>query len=249
MPAVLPRFYAPDLDADAGHVRLPADEARHLTRVLRLRAGDDVAVFDGRGVQFRARVEAAMRDTVSLQLLEPLPVPGRLATAITVAPAVLKGGSMDEVVRDATMMGASAIEPLLTAHTDVKIAVAMRPATLERWQRIALAAVKQSGRVTLPRVDPPRALGEWLATSEINVKLLFAEPSADAQVRSMRSLLAEPVPAAAAVLFGPEGGWAAADVTAALDAGCVPVTLGPLTLRAESMPVAALAALAAVWQR
>lgn len=243
-----PRFYAPDLDRDRPIVMLPADEARHLTRVLRLGAGDEVSVFDGRGAEFRAVVDVGVRDTVSLRLVEPLPAPPSLPVQVVVAQAVLKGSSMDDAVRDATMMGAEAIEPLLTEHTDVKAAVARRPETLDRWRRVALAAVKQSRRLLLPEIRPPRTFDEWIAEPSGEMRLIFVEPSAACVRQGLKSLLEYHVPPRAAVLLGPEGGWSAAEIDAAIATGCIPVTLGPLTLRAESMPIAALAALHAVWE-
>src|SRR5687767_13624884 len=126
---MLPRFYAPDLDPDLASVLLPPDEARHLTRVLRLGAGAEVAIFDGRGVEYRAVVEAAVRETASLRIVERLPAAPAPAIRIDVVVAVLKGDSMDAAVRDATMMGAERIQPVLTAHTDVKPSFARRPET------------------------------------------------------------------------------------------------------------------------
>jgi 16S rRNA (uracil1498-N3)-methyltransferase len=243
-----PRFYAPDLDAELGSVTLPADEALHLTRVLRLGAGDEVEVFNGRGVEFRAVVEAAVRATASLRLLEPLPPPPPAAVRIVVVQAVLKGSSMDDAVRDATMMGAEAIAPVLTAHVDVKTSLVVRPEAVDRWRRIALASVKQSRRARLPEIHAPRKLGDWLATPLVTTQLIFVEPSASCHPRSLAAVQKEGVPREAAVLLGPEGGWDASEIQSAVERGCVPVQLGPLTLRAESMPVAALAALTAIWQ-
>ncbi len=104
---MLPRFYAPDLDPDLASVMLPPDEARHLTRVLRLGAGDEVVVFDGRGAEYRAVVEAAVRETASLRVVERIPAIARPPRHRR-CPSVLKGDSMDAAVRDATMMGAEA---------------------------------------------------------------------------------------------------------------------------------------------
>ena len=227
-------------------VSLPRDEARHLTRVLRLGAGSEIAVFDGRGVEFRAEVEAAVRDTVSLRLIAPVPGPPPPAVQVAVVQAVLKGQSMDDAIRDATMMGAEAIEPVLTAHTDMKASFVRRPETLDRWQRVALAAVKQSRRATLPAIAPPRDFTEWLSAPSGAMKLMFVEPTAKAPVSTLKSALEYHVPARAEVLLGPEGGWSQEELTAAIAIGCIPVTLGPLTLRAESMAVAALAALVAI---
>ena len=244
---MLPRFYAPALDPAAAFVTLPADEARHLTRVLRLASGDAVTVFDGRGREFQAVVDAAVRETVTLRLGDRVAVPASPAVRLIVAQAVLKGDSMDAAVRDATMMGAEAIEPLLTAHIDVKPAFVTRDAAVERWQRVALASVKQCRRATLPRVEAPRAFEEWIQEPSAEMVLMFVEPSASTSGRPLRDVLAHAVPARAAVLLGPEGGWSPGEIDAARAAGCAFVTLGPLTLRAESMPVAALAAINAIW--
>ena len=153
-----PRFYAPDLDPGLASVKLSPEESRHLTRVLRLGAGAEVSVFDGRGREFRGEVEVAVRETVSVRLLERLPSPPTPPVQTVVVQAVLKGSSMDDAIRDATMMGAEAIEPVRTAHTDVKASFVRRPETLERWGRVALAAVKQSRRATLPVVPYARKM-------------------------------------------------------------------------------------------
>ena len=247
-PGVLPRFYAPDLDVQRGRARLVGEEAHHVARVLRLRAGDEVAVFDGRGTEFRARVDVVDRDVVSLALVSAIEPAAGSRVELVVVQSVLKGSSMDAAIRDSTMMGVSTIVPVLTAHTDVKVAVATRPATLERWRRLALSAVKQSRRATLPAIDVPRTFDDWLTTESVDMELLFIEPSASVATRVPRSLLDRAAPSRATVLLGPEGGWAREEIEAALNRGCIPLTLGPLTLRAESMPIAALAALAAIWE-
>lgn len=243
---MLPRFYAPDLDPDLGSVMLPADEARHLTRVLRLGAGAEIAVFDGRGTEFRAVVEAAVRDTASVRLGERVAAPQAPRVGIILVQAVLKGDSMDAAVRDATMMGAQVIVPVLTAHTVVKPSFARRPETADRWRRVALASVKQCRRATLPRIRETVDLERWFAAPDGEMRLLFVEPSAGAAASPVKVPLEGRPPASVAVLLGPEGGWSAGELDAARGAGCAMVTLGPLTLRADAMPVAAMAAIAAL---
>src|SRR5918999_3015060 len=98
--SMLPRFYAPDLDRDAPRVTLPRDEARNLSRVLRLTAGDEATVFDGRGAELRAVVETSVRDVAILRLLAPVTPPPSPPVQIVVVQAVLKGSSMDDAVRD-----------------------------------------------------------------------------------------------------------------------------------------------------
>ena len=244
---MLPRFYAPDLDGDRSVVTLPADEARHLSRVLRLGAGDEVSVFNGRGAEFRAVIETAVRETAVLRLSDALPVAPAPPVQIALVQAILKGGSMDDAIRDATMMGAESIEPVLTAHGDVKASAVKRPGILERWNRVALASVKQSRRSTLPAIHPPRTFDEWITAPSAGIILIFVEPSSECAPAPLKQLLDHDVPARAAVLIGPEGGWSPREIAQALAAGAMAVSLGPLTLRAESMPVAALSALNTLW--
>ena len=244
---MLPRFYGPGLDPELASVMLPPDEARHLTRVLRLGAGAEVTVFDGRGAEYRAIVEAAVRETVSLRLVERVPVTPAPAVRVHVVLAVLKGDSMDAAIRDATMMGAASIHPVLTAHTDVKPSFARRPETLARWTRVAMASVKQCRRASIPAIREPEQFERWLASStSASLRLVFVEPSAAAGTRALKVALGVAPPSTATVILGPEGGWSGEELTRAAAAGCALVTLGPLTLRADAMPTAALAAVAAL---
>ena len=244
---MLPRFYAPDLDPDLASVLLPPDEARHLTRVLRLSAGAEVALFDGRGAEYRAIVEAAVRGTASLRIVERLPGTPAPAVRVQLVLAVLKGDSMDAAVRDATMMGAESIQPVLTAHTDVKPSFARRPETLARWGRVAMASVKQCRRATIPAIFETQSFDTWLTSARRGAtRLMFVEPSAAAAASPLKVALAAQPPSAVTLLLGPEGGWSVDELEAARVAGCALVTLGPLTLRADAMPVAAMAAVAAL---
>src|SRR4029079_19275766 len=140
---MLPRFLAESVDDQNGTARLSEDEGRHLAQVLRLGAGDEIAVFDGSGREFRARVERVARDGADVRIVEeftPAPEP---SVRLTLAQAVIKGERMDDVVRDATMMGVAAIEPLLTEHVAAHIREGRAP---ERWRRIAVASAKQCRR-------------------------------------------------------------------------------------------------------
>src|SRR3974390_1560000 len=144
---MLPRFLAEAIDLDARTARLGADEARHLSQVLRVNVGDEVAVFDGAGREFRARVARVSRDAVELVLLDEAAAAPEPAVRLTLAQAVLKGEKMDDVVRDATMMGVAAIEPLVTAHTVAHMKPGGAP---DRWRRIAIASAKQCRRAVVP---------------------------------------------------------------------------------------------------
>src|SRR5262249_2190452 len=149
------RFFAPSLDPGDETVMLPRNEAEHLTRVLRLTTGDMVSVFDGRGREFLARVIRADRRDVCVQVISQIGAAAEPSVAITLVQAVLKGEKMDDIVRDAAMLGAAAIHPIVTKRTETTVAAILKGARVERWHRVALASVKQSGRATLPEIRTP----------------------------------------------------------------------------------------------
>ena len=238
---MLPRFYVPDLDPQGLETALPVEEARHLTRVLRLGEGDEIAIFDGRGHEFLARVAAAARDRVQVTLLErTTPVP-EARVPLTLVQAVLKGEKMDAVVRDATMMGVAAIDPIVTARTIGPLRALESGRAIERWARIAVSSTKQCRRATVPAIRPGRAFSEWVSIDGPGLRLFLVEPSAASGTEQSLHFLEAHAPAAISLLVGPEGGWTPEERQQAEADGSVPVTLGALTLRADAMAVAAIA--------
>ena len=241
------RFFAPSLDPGDETVTLPREEAEHLRRVLRLTAGDTVAVFDGRGNEFLARVAAVGRREVCLHIvsrLEPAPEP---AVSLTLVQAVLKGEKMDDIVRDAVMLGVAAIHPIVTKRTETTVAALIKGARLDRWRRIALASVKQSRRATLPEIRSPLRLEDFLDDPPAAARLMLVEPGTSAAVEPIGSLRGGVTPPDAAVLVGPEGGWSEEEWTVARSRGVRLVTLGHRTLRADAVPVAAISVLQFLW--
>ena len=242
------RFFAPALDPGDETVVLPRDEAEHLTRVLRLSTGDMVAVFDGRGHEYLARVAGTTgRREVRLQLLSRAEPAAEPAVPITLVQAVLKADKMDDVVRDAVMLGAAAIHPIITRRTETTVAAVMKGSRMDRWRRIALASVKQSRRATLPEIRLPLRFEDFLDEPPASMRLMLVEPTASVQVESMAGLRGEPAPAEAAVLVGAEGGWTKEECADAAARGVRLMTLGHRTLRADAVPVAAISVLQFLW--
>jgi 16S rRNA (uracil1498-N3)-methyltransferase len=241
------RFFAPALDAGDESVTLPRDEAEHLTRVLRLSAGDIVAVFDGRGHEFLARITSAARRDARLQLVSRLEAAAEPAVSITLVPAVLKTDKMDDLMRDAVMFGVSAIQPIVTARAETTVAALLRGARVDRWRRIALASVKQCGRAVLPEIRTPLTFENWLVEPRPDLTVMLVEPSATADGETLAFLRGRQPPPDAAVLVGPEGGWMEAEWREAAARGIRLVTLGRRTLRADAVPIAALSVLQFLW--
>ena len=242
----VPRFFAPAFDPGDDTVDLPRDEAEHLTRVLRLGVGDTVAVFNGRGQEFLARIVSAARRDARVQLVSRVEPAPEAATPLTLVQAVLKGDKMDDVVRDAVMLGAAAIQPIVTKRTEYTVAAILRGARPDRWRRIALASAKQSRRAVLPEILTPLTFDHWLDEPAADMRLMFVEPGIDG-VEPLSAVRTAPVPATAALVVGPEGGWDATECVAARSRGLRLVSLGGRTLRADAVPIAALSVLQFLW--
>lgn len=244
------RFYAPDAGVPGDLVTLAPDEAAHLTRVLRLRTGDPVRVFDGRGREFDAVVDEGGR-RVRLRLTAARAAAPEPSVRITLAPAILKGDHMDDVVRDAVMIGVATVQPVVAARCEVPLSAIARGGRLERWQRVAVASAKQCGRAVVPVVRPACDVGALLASlrgePDTPVTVMFVEPGAAADTSGLDALDAPPA-SAVTVLVGPEGGWTAEEI--ALGAGVARlVTLRTPTIRANAMAVVGVTALLAKWGR
>jgi len=243
------RFYAPDAHATGDVVSLPDDEAEHLTRVLRLKVGERVIVFNGRGQAFDAAVESARRRAVQVRIGRASEAAPEARVAITLVQAVLKGDKMDDVVRDAVMVGVTAIQPIVSTRTEVSRASVERSRRQERWQRIAVSSAKQCGRAVVPVILDPQpfdALGGLLDQRRLpSPALMLVEPAARVDALSLKELGGS-TPKEASLLTGPEGGWTPDEVRIAAP-WCRFVTLGGRTLRGDAMALVAVAALFAKW--
>ena len=242
---MVPRFLGAVDDA-AATARLDADETRHLSQVLRLGIGAEVTVLDGAGREFRARVERVSRDGADLTLIEPSESAPEPAVHITLVQAALKGEKMDDVVRDATMMGVARIESLITAHTIAHLKPGSAP---ERWRRIAIASAKQCRRAVVPAIGPGVTFDDWLARDAATLRVLLVEPGAEFGDRRYEDSagIEGTRPQTASLLVGPEGGWSQDEVARAIAVGCQPLTLGRRTLRADAVPIVALGVLQYLW--
>jgi 16S rRNA (uracil1498-N3)-methyltransferase len=243
----VPRFFAPSLDSGDETARLPRDEAEHLTRVLRLGPGDSVAVFDGRGHEFLATVVTAAHREVRVQLVSRIEPAAEAAVPLLLVQAVLKGDKMDEIVRDAVMMGVAAVQPVVTERSETTVAALGRSGRVDRWRRVALASVKQSRRAVLPEVKGPLTFDSWLDEPMPAMTLMMVEPVRSIQAQPFSALQQSSPPPDAALIVGPEGGWSDTELTAAQRHGVRLITMGSRTLRADAVPVAAISVLQYVW--
>lgn len=233
------RFFLPNLDQPL----LSAAEAHHASHVLRLKVDDTVNVFDGRGHEAQAKIAEIGKDSVRLAILQHSSTPP-LRCRITLAQAIPKK-SMDLIVQKATELGVAVIVPLMSERTVVKLDEDAK--RIERWREIALDSCKQCTNNWLPEIQPPQKARDFfnkLGTFDLK---LIASLQPDAKplktiLSNAPTLLRSHAPTVL-LLIGPEGDFTPAEIAEAKSAGCLPLSLGSLVLRAETAALYALSIL------
>ncbi|MFZ0499091.1 MAG: 16S rRNA (uracil(1498)-N(3))-methyltransferase [Steroidobacteraceae bacterium] len=213
---------------------IEGDAANHIARVLRLEPGEWLTVFDGRGGEYAARIEAVRKGAVIIEVQARSTPDRESSLSLTLAQGVSRGERMDWVVQKATELGVSRIIPVLTERTMVKLDARQSERKLAHWHGIAVAACEQSGRDRIPDIAVPLALPELLRDTDQATRLLLS-PTGTQRVNDLQAPEGGIV-----VLIGPEGGLAETEQRAALAAGFLAVRLGPRVLRTETAAVAAL---------
>ena len=240
-----PRFYVPQIDERAERVDLPEDEAEHLARVLRLGVGDEVDVFDGRGGMWRAAIVHAGKKAAAIRPLERVPAARELSVHVTLVMSVLKGDKMDDVVRDAVMLGVAAIHPVVSERAETSMAALARGSRIARWERIAVSSAKQCARAVVPAVHHAAPFDWYWNEKTDATRLLCVEPSV--VLGEVLPVHRVAKPKAVHLIIGPEGGWSVTEVAAAHESGAILMSLGARTLRADAVPLVALTALLTTW--
>lgn len=211
------------------------DAANHIARVLRLEPGAALIVFDGQGGEYAARIEALRKNAVIIEVQDRSPTSRESSLALTLAQGVSRGERMDWVVQKATELGVTAIVPVLTERTVVKLDARQSERKLAHWQGVAVAACEQSGRDKIPDIVAPLPLHDFLRNIDPQTTRLLLSPTGTQRVTDLKAPERRMV-----VLIGPEGGLAEPEQRAAIGAGFIAVRMGPRVLRTETAAVAAL---------
>jgi 16S rRNA (uracil1498-N3)-methyltransferase len=222
-------FYAPPHVIENGTFRLEGAEVRHAVQVLRKRPGDTVRLVDGLGTEFVGRIQSVEKNRLIGEVIESRRSEAEPRTRVTLAPGLIKGPRMDLLIEKATELGAHEFWPILCERGVRKINRAK-----DRWQNVALSAIKQSGRAYLPQVKDPMSFEEVLSERTKFELGLAASPSVERRLDRIET--AESV----LVLLGPEGGFTSEELEAATDADFIPFSMGRRVLRAETASWVAL---------
>ena len=237
---MISRFHFPGTLPASGELALPEELAHHALRVLRLRDGESVILFDGKGDEVEACL--SVRGKAGFAVLgERRSVNRESPLQVVLVQALAASDKMDWVVQKAVELGVSAIQPVQAERSVLRLSAERAEKRLAHWRQVAVAACEQSGRNRIPEVRALQGLGNWLAAHRDGSCHVLA-PGGEVGFTDLARL-----PGPIHVLVGPEGGWTDSELAACDGAGCRRVTLGPRVLRTETAGLAALAVLQARW--
>ena len=237
----IPRFHVPFALATGEEYVLPGDAGRHASRALRLRAGDAIALFNGAGGEFEAKIARITRDEVVVVSGPQSPIERESPLLVTLVQGISSGDRMDLTIQKAVELGVTAIQPVLAERSVVKLSRERGNSRREHWQRVAASACEQCGRNRVPLVAEAIPAVDYVAP-EGTLKLLLV-PGAHSGLRSQPIDRNQPIVLAA----GPEAGFSPREDAKLLATGFLPIHLGPRVLRTETAGPAALAALNALY--
>jgi 16S rRNA (uracil1498-N3)-methyltransferase len=234
----LTRVYVGAPLVPAKRVKLEGNAASHITRVLRLRVGAALILFDGAGGEYEASIDKAHGGEVLVAVGAQLAIERESPLPLTLAQGVSRGERMDMVVQKATELGVSHLVPVLTERSVVRLSAQQSDRKVNHWRAIAIAACEQCGRNRLPSVAAPVVLRDFLKGAAPGSTRVLLSPSGTATLKDL------PRPGdGVTLLIGPEGGLSDEEEQAALAAGFTAARLGPRVLRTETAAIAAIALL------
>jgi 16S rRNA (uracil1498-N3)-methyltransferase len=236
----MPRIFCDVRLGPGAQFALAPDAAQHVSRALRLKNGDGLTLFDGRGGEYAATIERIDRGRVDVKVGPWRDVEREARVCVGLVQGLPEADKMDWIIQKAVELGAAWIQPLVCDRSVVRLSGERAERREAHWKRVAIAACEQSGRNTLPEVRPTLAFQAWIAM-EAAVPRWMLVPGAPAMAAHA------PPQGPVELLIGPEGGLSDREKDLALSRRCEPLSLGPRVLRTETAPIAALAAIHALW--
>jgi 16S rRNA (uracil1498-N3)-methyltransferase len=237
------RLYIDNPLSPGSEITLTGDKAQYLGRVLRLRVQDDIAVFNGEDGEATATIVAITKSKVSLIVRNKIETNTESSLKVHLVQGISRGERMDFVVQKATELGVKRITPVLTEYGVVKLSADRGAKRQEHWQKVAISACEQSGRIRPPLVEAPITMKDWFGqrTDKADTDLIL-------QPGAATSLAAIDTPKTkVCLLIGPEGGFSQTEYEDAAISGFQAVSLGPRVLRTETAAVAAIAVAQSLW--
>src|SRR4030043_1036638 len=239
------RFYVPQPQIEKGLLKVEGSEVRHIRRVLRLKVGDSLVLFDGSAKEYEGIIVKESPSSVVIKVKDIFSPPKESPLEITLAQSLLKGEKMEYLIQKATELGIKEIIPFFSSRSIPLLEKSKRLERYRRWERIAIEASKQCGRGVVPKIRPLKDNSEGISIpSRESLRLILWEKGG----RRLREGLKESKGGEEVFfLVGPEGGMSEKEVEEAKSKGFSPVTLGERTLRAETASLCVLSILQYEW--
>ena len=238
----IPRVYLANPLTTNKDITLPEKSFHHLIRVLRLKPGRHLVLFNGEGGEFHGTLEHLDRHTATVRVEKYVDREAESSLKITLAQSIAKGERMDYCLQKATELGVSRIIPLTTQHTGVHFSKSQLNKRLLHWQQVVISACEQCGRNRVPTILTPMNYLNWLHMRCEEEIALLLNPDAN---KSLAQL--SPPAGSITLLIGPEGGFAPEEIAVAKAAGFIDIRMGPRIMRTETAGITAIAALQTLW--
>ena len=238
-----PRFYITDTLGIGSHAELPDSAAHHAVRVLRLKPGDSIVLFNGDGFEYPSQITDIVKRTVTVEITEQKAISRESPLVTTLIQAVTNSDKMDFTIQKAVELGVARIMPVISDRCVIRLNSERAEKRHKHWQGIIISACEQCGRNRLPDIDPVVSLDTMVSATSVSDELrLLLTP--DAQT-SIKKELAPPQ--SVSFLVGPEGGLTDTEIRLLVDNGFHPVRLGPRVLRTETAASVVLSVIQTLW--
>lgn len=235
-----PRIYTSQSLITGAHLELEQNAANHVVRVLRMKAGQRLQLFNGNGSVFHGEIVAVTKKVTSIALMAEEMPQVESPLRIALGQGISRGERMDYAIQKATELGIAEITPLFTERSEVRLNAERQEKRRQHWQKVAISACEQCGRNTLPVIHPPASVNDWLSCQTTDLRFVLHH-------RTEKKLEGYEKPESVSLLVGPEGGLTMAEIALAENRQCHALSLGPRIMRTETAPIVAAGIMHYVW--
>jgi 16S rRNA (uracil1498-N3)-methyltransferase len=224
-------------------VELGAQTHIHATKVLRLKVGDQFALFNGDGFDYVVKVIEILKHKTSVEIIDKYEVNHESPLKITLAQGITGADKMDWIIQKTVELGIESIQPLFTERSIVKLDRERADKKLEHWRTVAISACEQTGRAIIPEILSPLPLPQWLSAQQKKNSLkLILTPSKAQNINQL-----EKPSSSIDFMVGPEGGFSNKEMVLAINSAFTPINFGQRILRTETAPIVALSIMQNLW--
>lgn len=237
----IPRIYTSDTLAADTSVELDSAASNHVGKVLRMKAGQQLILFNGSGTDFTATITEVAKKHVTVAIESTTEIASESPLASHIGQVMSRGDRMDYMIQKSTELGVTDITPLTSERCEVKLKGDREEKRIKQWQQIAISAAEQCGRSQIPTIHPVTTVEDWVNSKPEDSLGLVLHHRTTQQITDIKK------PNNVRLLIGPEGGLSEAEIAMAIDKQFVATTFGPRVFRTETAPVAALSILQWLW--